>query len=596
MVCTKRSQGRQSGWGARIGVVQSAHSDLVTMQAGRLDQVAFRAHLLLALCAALSFVTGGREALAQDLSPGAEFRVNSVTAGYQGEPRIGTDADGDFVVAWSGSHVGAQRLHRAGRRQGGEIVVNPIGFGVDVGMNGAGDFAVVWAEGAAETAAVRRFDPSGAARRGSFQLGNSGSLYGRAVAMRADGSFVAAWADFRQDVHLQRFDRRGRAAGGPSESLSNGRAYTGLSMAANAAGASILVWVEGERGIVGQRFDRNGGVAGGTFSVRTDADYQFGPDVAVAPNGAFVVTWEVAFFGGGHRAVAQRFDAAGARVGPVIEVVADPGLYGQVNVAVARDRSLVAVWSAEGEDGLDVHARQFDSDGAPIGAEFRVNTHTPGNQLRPAAAFNATGELLVAWEGDGPDSQDSDIFAKRFYRDGAAGGDADRDGVDDAVDNCPTVPNADQADAGSDQLGDACVAPDAIIHPTAELGANPIVGAGTVIGDRALIGDDVTIGDGVTIASRVVLGNDVEVGADTLIEASASVSKDATIGQGASIGRNAVVGPRVQIEDLVVLETGARVGRGAVVEMAARIGSRAVVAPGAVVPAGSTVLPGTSFR
>lgn len=35
-------------------------------------------------------------------------------------------------------------------------------------------------------------------------------------------------------------------------------------------------------------------------------------------------------------------------------------------------------------------------------------------------------------------------------------GDADADGVADDLDNCPDTPNADQADADADHLGDAC--------------------------------------------------------------------------------------------------------------------------------------------
>lgn len=45
------------------------------------------------------------------------------------------------------------------------------------------------------------------------------------------------------------------------------------------------------------------------------------------------------------------------------------------------------------------------------------------------------------------------------------GHDSDGDGVSDAADNCPLVPNADQADADGDGIGDACDEPtiDAVI-------------------------------------------------------------------------------------------------------------------------------------
>jgi hypothetical protein len=41
--------------------------------------------------------------------------------------------------------------------------------------------------------------------------------------------------------------------------------------------------------------------------------------------------------------------------------------------------------------------------------------------------------------------------------------DADLDGVDDSVDNCPLIANVDQADANHNGIGDACEAVSAIV-------------------------------------------------------------------------------------------------------------------------------------
>jgi hypothetical protein len=55
-------------------------------------------------------------------------------------------------------------------------------------------------------------------------------------------------------------------------------------------------------------------------------------------------------------------------------------------------------------------------------------------------------------------------------------GDADADGIADADDNCPNTPNADQADADADHLGDAC-------------DPNPAVAGYRVRGQLLVVGD-----------------------------------------------------------------------------------------------------------
>src|SRR5262245_46852814 len=48
------------------------------------------------------------------------------------------------------------------------------------------------------------------------------------------------------------------------------------------------------------------------------------------------------------------------------------------------------------------------------------------------------------------------VLLGRVARGAGTGPDRDGDGIPDAVDNCRNVPNADQADADGDKVGDAC--------------------------------------------------------------------------------------------------------------------------------------------
>ncbi len=84
---------------------------------------------------------------------GAEFRVNTVTAGAQQDPAVAMDSDGDFIVVWSGKDpsgdgILAQRYLADGTKVGTEFLVNSVVLNdqnvPDVGMDASGNFVVVW--------------------------------------------------------------------------------------------------------------------------------------------------------------------------------------------------------------------------------------------------------------------------------------------------------------------------------------------------------------------------------------------------------------------------------------------------------------------
>ena len=89
---------------------------------------------------------------------GGEFQVNTYTTNSQSRPAVAMDADSDFVVVWqsdgsSGTDteyysIQGQRYNSAGAAQGGEFQVNTCTTSAQrdpaVALDADGDFVVVW--------------------------------------------------------------------------------------------------------------------------------------------------------------------------------------------------------------------------------------------------------------------------------------------------------------------------------------------------------------------------------------------------------------------------------------------------------------------
>jgi len=134
--------------------------------------------------------------------------------------------------------------------------------------------------------------------------------------------------------------------------------------------------------------------------------------------------------------------------------------------------------------------------------------------------------------------------------------DSDGDGIEDGLDNCPTIPNEDQEDVNDDGFGDACVSPDVVIPPSTEIGANPIIGTGTTIGKDTTIGDNVTVGNGSEIAKDSVIGDDVTIGDNVFIAKNALIGNRVTIGSGSTINKDSVIEDDAVVPDNTTIPKG----------------------------------------
>lgn len=398
---------------------------------------------------------------------GPEFRVNGITVGWQYQPALASDADGNFVVVWASDGVDGyatgivgRRYDRLGNPRGNEFVVNTFSgdyqIQPSVAVHSSGAFVVTWQSygelGTYGDIFAQRFDVAGSRVGLEFQV-NTVTAYDQRdpdVAYGSAGEFVIVWTSYESDtyggyanVSGQRYDSAGNAAGGEFLVNTTARDFDGQpAVAMLPAGGFAVVW-EGypdapaeASGVFGQRFNAAGVALGAEFLVNTHTtNTQRDPDIAVDGAGNFVVVWDSfsqdeapasdpGIFG-------QLFAANGDRQG--VEFQANTYVTEtQRSVAVAREANgdFVVTWQSSNQIpfGIDVFAQRFGATGTRIGLEFQVNTYTTGNQDNPVIASLAQEKFVVAWTSWDQDGSGAGVFAQRFgdldliFRNGFNGG------------------------------------------------------------------------------------------------------------------------------------------------------------------------------
>jgi hypothetical protein len=257
-----------------------------------------------------------------------------------------------------------------------------------------------------------------------------------AVAAAANGDFIVVWSDYGQDggngVFAQRYDAAGARRGGEFRV----NTYTTGSqdrakVASDPRGNVVVVWSSlgqdgSSGGVFAQRLDAAGAPRGGEFRVNgyTTGNQQW-PAVATDAAGNFVVAWSGPDSGGYLDVFAQRYDASGAPLGAEFRVnTYSTSIQFLPSVSVAAGGDFVVAWHSLQQDlsGNGVYAQRYDATGAPRGGEFRVNTHTTNHQSRAVVAMDAGGGFVAAWDSNYQDGDRAGVFAQRYDAAGAPQG------------------------------------------------------------------------------------------------------------------------------------------------------------------------------
>jgi len=373
---------------------------------------------------------------------GPEFRVNTHTTSFQWFPAVTSDSTGNFVVVWhsyfqdgSGAGVFGQRYAATGAPLGAEFRVNTYTadaqFSSDVASDASGNFVVAWRSGTYVRGDVvaQRYASTGAPLGSEFRVNSytTAAQGAHAVASDPAGNFVVLWTSQYQDGSgLGVFGQRFANSGAPLGAEFRVNTYTTdnqltPSAAYDPAGNVIVVWRSNEQdgsnyGVFGQRYDSSGAPLGSEFRVNTfTTNAQNWPAVTADAAGNFVVVWQ-SLTQDGYGIFGQRYAGTGAPMGPEFRVNTTTTIGGFLPSVVADPSgNFVVAWVTYQQYGSssDVFGQRYDSSGAPVGSEFRVNTFTTSAQNRPAVTADAAGNFVVVWQS----LQDGDaygVFGQRY--------------------------------------------------------------------------------------------------------------------------------------------------------------------------------------
>jgi Ca2+-binding RTX toxin-like protein len=390
---------------------------------------------------------------------GNEFQVNTQTFGSQAAPTVAALSAGGFVAVWhddsgtlgdaSGSSIKAQVFDAAGAKLGDEFLVNTQTALSQVmptvtGLFGGG-FVMTWQDssgtlGDASGPSIKAqiFGPTGA-RLGSELLVNTHTIGWQVepvVTALADGGFVVGWTAGGSSyyglggdtsVKAQIFEADGSMRGGEFQvNTQTASAQFEPSIASLSDGGFVVTWADtsGTLGdalggsIKGQVFDATGGKIGDEFLVNTQtANDQREPAVAGLADGGFVVSWTdfqpTDEDASGYNIKAQRFDDSGAPIGAEFIVNSDMNLYQSMpSVAGLPDGGFVISWTSGGssyygvEDDVSVRAQVYDATGAKIGGEVEVTAGNLLAQRQPTIASLPDQRFVIGWVDYGPSLED----------------------------------------------------------------------------------------------------------------------------------------------------------------------------------------------
>ncbi len=382
---------------------------------------------------------------------GTSFRVSSCTTCRQEVPAVAGSKSGGFLAIWEGKTVAdplgiSGRLYTgAGTAQAADFAVAkdlpPDQYDAAVTVDSKGNYVAVWSAVAAGNSEImaQRFQSNGAPLGAAFKVNQDAAGaptipadYKPIVAPTGNGGFVVVWLNLlpasstfpgtAPQVLARRVDSSGKPIG------TQIKLNTGLvnderpEVCVDTSGKIIAVWTSVDRfrpfqpskyGISMRRLSSSGAPLAGEEIVATPTSINLRPAVSCGNGSTFVVVWhsELAPAQVFADILGQRYSRQGRKIGAIFRInTATTGE--QRNPSISHDKkgNFVVVWQTSTGPDLGLFGRRFSSAGAAVGAEFEVFTDPFIRPVSPRVAHIGTaGNYVVVWQDTA-----RKIFARRF--------------------------------------------------------------------------------------------------------------------------------------------------------------------------------------
>ena len=375
---------------------------------------------------------------------GSNFRVND-DAGteIQWAPTVGVASNGSFIVTWEDQRydpeidIYAQRYNASGTRIGSNFQVNDVGTASQnspvVAIDRNGNFIITWTDYRDGNYDIycRRYDASGNPLGVSFRVNDDAGIQnqtGPVIVTTPNSDFWIAWSDARNihtDVYAQHYNSSGLPIGSNfliNDDFASSQQRVSMN-AIDGQGNFYVIWEDERNGntdVYAQRFDSIGNLISNNIRVNDDVGsaYQFYSSIGADFTGNFLTAWTDGR-NSSYDIYCQKFDANGNRINNNLMVNDDDTNAHQWYPWVGMDSigNGVIVWMDMRDDNAyDIFGQRYDSNGNPIGTNFKVNDVVPGNQVYSSVAQNNGGDFVVTWM----DSRDDNfnIYAQRYNANG----------------------------------------------------------------------------------------------------------------------------------------------------------------------------------